>query len=130
MAVKIRLRRIGAKKQPAYRLVIADARAPRDGRFIEIVGHYNPLTEVATVVINRERVLYWLRQGAQPTDVVKKMLNKQGIWTEFTTGVAPVIEPEPVVEAPVAPVVEPVVEEAPAAVEEAPVTETEEPIAE
>ena len=84
MAVKIRLRRIGAKKQPAYRLVVADSRSPRDGRFIEIVGHYNPLDEPSTVVIDSERALHWLRHGAQPTDVVKKMFVKQGIWAEFT----------------------------------------------
>ena len=84
MAVKIRLRRVGAKKQPAYRLVIADARSPRDGRFIEIVGSYNPLTNPATVQINYERVLYWLGQGAQPTEVVKDMFVRKGLWDVFT----------------------------------------------
>ena len=97
MAVKIRLRRIGAKKQPAYRLVVADSRCPRDGRFIEIVGHYNPLDEPSTVVIDSDRALYWLRHGAQPTDVVKKMLVKKGIWAVFT---GQAIEIEPLLAAP------------------------------
>jgi len=82
--VKIRLRRIGAKKQPAYRIVIADARAPRDGRFIEIIGHYNPLTEPSEVAIDSDRALHWLRNGAQPTEVVQRMLVKTGVWSEYT----------------------------------------------
>ena len=89
MAVKMRLRRVGAKKQPAYRIVIADARAPRDGRFIEIVGHYNPLTEPSTVVIKSDRALYWLHKGAQPTEVVRGMLVRKGIWAVFTGAAAP-----------------------------------------
>ena len=82
--VKIRLRRVGAKKQPSYRVVVADVRFPRDGRFIERIGHYNPRTEPVTMVIKEERALYWLSQGAQPTDAVMRMLKKLGIWAKFT----------------------------------------------
>jgi small subunit ribosomal protein S16 len=80
--IKLRLRRMGAKKKPSYRIVVADARAKRDGRFVEIVGHYNPLTEPSTVVIKGDRARYWLGQGAQPTDRVAKLLKKQGITDE------------------------------------------------
>ena len=76
--VKIRLRRVGAKKQPSYRVVIADSRSPRDGRFIETVGFYNPRTEPPTVEIKEDRVLYWLSQGAQPTEAVASLLKRQG----------------------------------------------------
>lgn len=77
--VKIRLRRVGAKKKPSYRLVVADARAPRDGAFIEIIGHYNPLTKPETIVIDGERAQSWLSQGAQPTAIASKLLLKAGI---------------------------------------------------
>jgi len=77
--VRIRLRRVGAKKQPSYRIVVADSRSPRDGRFIENIGFYNPRTEPPTVEINEERALYWLSQGAQPSDAVARLLEKQGI---------------------------------------------------
>ena len=80
--VKIRLRRVGAKKRPSYRLVVADVRAPRDGAFINIIGHYNPLTDPETVVIDEEKALYWLRQGAQPTATVARLLAKAGIIEE------------------------------------------------
>jgi small subunit ribosomal protein S16 len=76
--VKIRLRRIGAKKQPSYRIVVADSRAPRDGRFIEVIGFYNPRTEPETVKIKEDRALYWLSSGAQPTEAVARLLKKQG----------------------------------------------------
>lgn len=76
--LKIRLSRVGAKKQPSYRIVVADARAPRDGRFVERIGFYNPRTEPPTVEINEERALYWLSKGAQPTDAVAAMLQKRG----------------------------------------------------
>ena len=76
--VRIRLRRVGAKKQPSYRVVITDSRAPRDGRFIESVGFYNPRTEPPTVEIKEDRALYWLSQGAQPTDAVSGLLTRQG----------------------------------------------------
>jgi small subunit ribosomal protein S16 len=79
LAVKLRLKRMGKKKQPIYKVVAADARSPRDGRFIEAIGVYNPLTDPATVQINEERALYWLGVGAQPTDTVKNLLSKKGI---------------------------------------------------
>ncbi len=77
--VKIRLRRVGSKGKPSYRLVVADVRAPRDGAFIEIIGHYDPLTDPETVVINKEKAQYWLQQGAQPTDTAARLLTKAGI---------------------------------------------------
>ena len=77
--VKIRLRRVGAKKKPSYRLVIADSRAPRDGAFIEIIGHFNPLTDPETLVVNEEKALHWLSQGAQPTVTAARLLTKAGI---------------------------------------------------
>ncbi|MDW8071186.1 MAG: 30S ribosomal protein S16 [Anaerolineae bacterium] len=76
--LKIRLARVGAKKQPHYRIVVADARAPRDGRFVERIGFYNPRTDPPTVEINEERALYWLARGAQPTEAVAAMLQKRG----------------------------------------------------
>ena len=79
MAVKLRLRRMGKKKQPVYKLVAADARSPRDGKFIEAVGLYNPLTDPHTFEFKEDRVLYWLNVGAQPTNTVKSLLRQQGI---------------------------------------------------
>jgi len=79
MAVKIRLRRMGAKKAPFYRVVVADSRYPRDGRFIEEIGTYNPLTDPATVNIDSEKAKKWIGNGAQPTDTVKALLKKSGI---------------------------------------------------
>ena len=81
--VKIRLRRVGARHRPSYRVVVADSRSPRDGRFTEIIGHYNPLTEPATVVIDEEKALKWLKEGAQPTDTVYSLLRKLGIMDKF-----------------------------------------------
>jgi small subunit ribosomal protein S16 len=81
--VRIRLRRVGAKKQPGYRLVVTDSLMPRDGRFIETVGFYNPRTEPPTVRVNEERVLYWLGQGAQPTNAVAKLLTPRGTLERF-----------------------------------------------
>ncbi len=80
--VKIRLRRVGSKKKPSYRLVVADVRAPRDGVFIDIIGHYNPLTDPETVVIAEEKAKYWLGKGAQPTDTAARLLAKAGIIEE------------------------------------------------
>lgn len=74
MAVKIRLRRMGQKKAPFYRVVVADSRCPRDGRFIEEIGYYNPLTEPADIKIDIEKATKWINDGAQPTDVVKRLL--------------------------------------------------------
>ena len=76
MAVKIRLRRMGAKKAPFYRVVVADSRDPRDGRFIEEIGTYDPLTNPATIKIDMERAKYWISNGAQPTDTVRGLLKK------------------------------------------------------
>ena len=81
--VKIRLRRVGAKKKPSYRLVVADSRAPRDGAFIGIIGHYNPLTDPEAIVIDEEKALTWLRQGAQPTETAARLLSKVGIMEKF-----------------------------------------------
>ena len=72
--VKIRLRRMGAKKSPFYRIVVADSRSPRDGRFIEEIGTYNPLTDPSEIKVNLERAKYWMSNGAQPTDTVKSLL--------------------------------------------------------
>lgn len=83
--VKIRLRRVGAKKKPSYRVVVADSRAPRDGGFIEILGHYNPLTDPETVVIDEEKALHWLSQGAQPTATTARLLSKTGIMEKFNS---------------------------------------------
>lgn len=83
MAVKIRLRRMGAKKNPFYRIVVADSRYPRDGRFIEQIGTYNPLTSPSTVNIDEEKAVKWLKNGAQPTDTVKSLLKKNGIMDMF-----------------------------------------------
>ena len=83
MAVKLRLKRMGAKKAPFYRVVAADARSPRDGRFIEELGYYNPKTEPATVSLKEEAILAWLNNGAQPTDTVRSLLSKAGIMTKF-----------------------------------------------
>ena len=74
MAVSIRLRRTGTTKRPAYRVVVADSRSPRDGRFIEVLGHYSPLTQPPTVKIDRAKVEAWIRKGAQPSNTVKKLL--------------------------------------------------------
>jgi small subunit ribosomal protein S16 len=86
MAVKMRLRREGKKKQPYYRVVVADVRSPRDGRYIEDIGYYQPLHDPSTIAIDRERALYWLRNGVQPTEAVTQLLRIQGIWEEFKPG--------------------------------------------
>lgn len=76
--VKIRLRRMGAKKSPFYRIVVSDSRSPRDGRFIEEIGTYNPLKEPAEITVDAERAQYWVKNGAQPTDTVKRLLKNAG----------------------------------------------------
>ncbi|GGA16313.1 MULTISPECIES: 30S ribosomal protein S16 [Psychrobacillus] len=83
MAVKIRLKRMGAKKSPFYRIVVADSRSPRDGRQIETVGTYNPLTKPAEVKINEELALKWLQDGAKPSDTVRNLFSEQGIMEKF-----------------------------------------------
>ncbi len=89
MAVKLRLMRMGKKKQPTYRVVAADARSPRNGRFIEIVGTYEPRRDPSLVEIDNERALHWLRHGAQPTERVQKLLQISGAWSDFTGQAAP-----------------------------------------
>lgn len=83
MAVKLRLTRRGKKKQPFYRIVATDSRVKRDGKYIEKIGHYNPQTDPAEIVINEERAFYWLKNGAIPTDTVKNLLSKKGIWMRW-----------------------------------------------
>ena len=83
MAVKLRLKRMGAKKQPFYRIVAADSRSPRDGRFIETVGTYNPLTSPAEIKIDKSLAMKWLENGATPTDTVRNLLSKAGIMSKF-----------------------------------------------
>ena len=83
MAVKLRLMRMGKKKQPTYRVVAADSRSPRDGRFIEILGTYQPRHEPSTILIDNAKALKWLSEGAQPTETVQKLLKISGAWDEF-----------------------------------------------
>jgi small subunit ribosomal protein S16 len=94
--VRIRLRRTGKKKQASYRVIVADSESPRDGRFIENIGFYNPRTDPPTVEIKADRALYWLSQGAQPSDAVARLLRKEGILPEVETFVSeePVAESE------------------------------------
>lgn len=84
MAVRIRLRRIGKKKQPQYRVVVAEAAGPRDGRFIEIIGKYDPRREPPLMAVDEAKALAWLRRGAQPTDTVQRVLVKTGVWEKFS----------------------------------------------
>lgn len=81
--VKIRLRRTGSKKRPSYRLVVADARAPRDGAFISIIGNYDPLTDPETFVVKEDEALNWLQKGAQPTETAARLLKKAGVLDKF-----------------------------------------------
>ena len=90
MAVKLRLMRMGKKKQPTYRVVAADSRSPRDGRFIEIVGVYDPRPDPSAVRIDNDKAVDWLRKGAQPTDRVRKLLQLSGAWDQFS-GKAPAV---------------------------------------
>jgi len=83
--LRIRLRRVGAKKKPSYRLVVADIQAPRDGAFVEIIGHYDPLTDPETIVVKEEKALHWLQQGAQPTNTAARLLKKAGVLEKFKT---------------------------------------------
>ena len=86
MAVKLRLMRMGKKKQPTYRLVAADGRSPRDGRFIEIVGTYDPRAEPSVIKVDNDKVVAWLEKGAQPTDRVRQLLRISGAWEQFKPG--------------------------------------------
>ena len=104
MAVRIRLRRIGKKKQPQYRLIVADSASPRDGRFIETIGRYNPRVDPPLISVDEERALSWLKQGAQPSDTAQSMLVKTGVWEKFSgepapAAPAPAPAPEAVAEA-------------------------------
>jgi len=83
MAVRIRLKRLGAKKRPFYRVVVADQRSPRDGRFIENIGKYHPLEDPSLIEIDEERAMHWLRVGAQPSETVRNLMSKVGIWDRF-----------------------------------------------
>lgn len=84
MAVRIRLSRTGAKKQPAYRLIVANSSSPRDGAFIETIGHYNPTQEPEILKVDEERALHWLRKGAQPSDTAKMLLTRAGVMEKFS----------------------------------------------
>jgi len=83
MAVKLRLKRMGAKAKPFYRIVVADSRSPRDGKFIETVGTYNPIGKGEQVKVDEEKTLKWLENGAQPTDTVRNILSKTGVWAKY-----------------------------------------------
>lgn len=84
--MKLRLMRVGKKKQPTYRIVAADSRSPRDGRFIEIVGTYAPRSEPSAIDVKSDKALEWLSKGAQPTETVRKLLQISGVWSEFESG--------------------------------------------
>ncbi|EFQ23201.1 30S ribosomal protein S16 [Aminomonas paucivorans] len=84
MAVRIRFARHGKKKNPFYRLVVTESRSPRDGRFIEMLGTYNPMTDPAELRVDEERALHWLRNGATPSDTARAVLKKTGVWDKFT----------------------------------------------
>jgi len=144
LAVKIRLMRVGKKKQPSYRVVVTDSRSPRDGRFIEVIGQYAPRAEPSVVTIDSDRALHWLKVGAQPTEQAGKLLEITGVWAAYKADVGKdaVVKPKVKVKAktvkPAAPVAEPAAapaeaevaaaEEEPAAAEEA--GAVEEPAAE
>ncbi len=83
MAVRIRLARHGRKKSPFYRLVVADSRSPRDGRFIEMLGTYDPMTDPASIKVDEERVMHWLKEGALPSDTARGLLIRTGVWDKF-----------------------------------------------
>lgn len=117
MAVKIRLMRVGKKKQPSYRVVVTDSRSPRDGRFIEVIGQYAPRAEPSVVTIDSDRALHWLKVGAQPTEQAGKLLEIAGVWAAYKADVGKdaVVKPKlkvkaktvkPVAEEPAAPVAE------------------------
>ncbi len=87
--VRIRLRRVGKRKQPVYRVVVADSRSPRDGRFIEVIGQYKPLTNPSEIVLDTDKALEWLRKGAQPSGSVTALLKRTGIWSTFVADKGP-----------------------------------------
>jgi small subunit ribosomal protein S16 len=124
LAVKIRLMRVGKKKQPTYRIVVADGRSPRDGRFIEILGQYAPRQEPSVVNIDNERALHWLRNGAQPTETVAKLLHISGVFGEFEKAAGKPAAAQPKARAPKPKTVK---EAAPAPAVEAPAAPAAEP---
>jgi small subunit ribosomal protein S16 len=136
MAVKIRLKRMGAKKRPFYRIVVADARSPRDGRFIELVGHYDPLKDPSVVKFDEERIRHWMGTGAKPSDAVRELLEREGLLPATPHPVRTKKAPaEAVAAAAAAPTAAPAAEvapesEAPAAESEAPAVEAEAPAVE
>jgi small subunit ribosomal protein S16 len=125
LAVKIRLMRVGKKKQPTYRVVVADARSPRDGRFLEILGQYAPRQEPSVVSIDGERALHWLNAGAQPTESAAKLLQIAGVWDAYKDANGKVAASKPKVKTKAKAVKE--VKEAPAPAAAAPAAEAEAP---
>jgi small subunit ribosomal protein S16 len=126
LAVKIRLMRVGKKKQPSYRVVVTDSRSPRDGRFIEVIGQYAPRAEPSVVTIDSDRALHWLKVGAQPTEQAGKLLEIAGVWAAYKADVGKdaVVKPKVKVKAnTVKPVAEPPAPAPEAATEEAPAAE-------
>ena len=93
--VRIRLRRVGKRKQPVYRVVVADSRSPRDGRFIEVIGQYKPLEDPSEIVLDTDKALEWLRKGAQPSGSVTALLKRTGIWSTFVADKGPAKKPPP-----------------------------------
>ena len=135
--VKIRLMRMGAKKRPFYRVVVADSRSPRDGRFIENIGKYHPLSHPSVIEIDADRAIHWLGNGAQPSEAVQNLLVKTGIWSKFTGGPGTPVPPPPdetpkeqAAAATEAPAEAPAEEAAAPAAETEDVPETEEALAE
>lgn len=116
MAVKVRLTRVGSKKNPIWRVVVADGRSPRDGRSIETIGHYNPQTQPSRIVIDRERLQHWLDRGAQPSNTVRKLMRAENTGFEMPSGPAPA--PAPVAAKPADPEAAPAEEAADQAVAE------------
>jgi small subunit ribosomal protein S16 len=119
LAVKIRLMRVGKKKQPSYRVVVTDARSPRDGRFIEVLGQYAPRADPSVVSIDSDRALHWLRVGAQPTEQVGKLLEITGVWAAYKAAVGKDAVAKPKAKTPKAKPVAAAPEPAPAAAVEA-----------
>jgi len=131
LAVKIRLMRVGKKKQPSYRVVVTDSRSPRDGRFIEVIGQYAPRAEPSVVTIDSDRALHWLKVGAQPTEQAGKLLEIAGVWAAYKAdlGKDAVVKPKVKVKAKTVKPAAPVAEPAPAEVEAEVAAAEEEPAA-
>ncbi len=110
MAVKIRLMRVGKKKQPTYRVVVADPRSPRDGRFIEIIGQYEPRQDPSRITLDNDRALHWLQLGAQPSEQVAKILDVTGVWDAYKTANGKEAAAKPAAKTPKAPKEKPAAE--------------------